>query len=158
MIINVYDVRAIALLGPCAHRIWKIIASQRGGRCRRLVFVLLARSAQGGCLYCFSGALTALYIYGVPSCLLALVWHTLAFILVLYVCVVRLVGCSFFRGKLLVKHLQRLFSVHLHHQEPYEPESKTLPTIFGHYVQPLSGGFKTSHNAIHKAEILQYSA
>ncbi len=94
---------------------------------------------------------------GVPSCLLAFVWHTLAFILVLYVCVVRIVGCSFFREKLLVKRLQGLFSAHLHHQEPHEPEPKALPTVFGHYVLPLSGGFKTSHNAIHKAEILQYS-
>ena len=81
-----------------------------------------------------------------------------AFILVLYVCVVRLVGCSFFREKLLAKRLQGLFSAHLHSQEPHEPEPKALPTVFGHYVLPLSGGFKTSQNAIHKTEILQYSA
>ena len=84
--------------------------------------------------------------------------HTLAFILVLHVCVVRIVGCSFLREKLLVKRLQGLFSPHLNNQEPNESEPKALPMVFGHYVLPLSGGFKTSHNAIHKAEILQYSA
>ena len=148
----------MVLLGPCAHRIWKIIASQRGGGCRRLVFVLLARSAPRWLFLLFFGRAYRPIYKGVPPCLLAFAWHTLAFILVLYVCVVRLVGCSFFREKLLVKRLQGLFSAHLHHQEPHEPEPKALPTVFGHYVLPLSGGFKTSHNAIHKTEILQYSA
>jgi len=30
LIINVYDVRAIALLGPCAHRIWKSLLASEG--------------------------------------------------------------------------------------------------------------------------------
>ena len=147
-----------ALLGPCAHRIWKSLLASEGAEVGGWCSFYLPVLPQGGCFYCFRARLSP-YIYkGVPSCLLAFVWHTLAFILVLYACVVRLVGCSFFREKLLVKRLQGLFSAHLHHQEPHEPEPKALPTVFGHYVLPLSGGFKTSHNAIHKAEILQYSA
>ena len=151
--------RAMVLLGPCAHRIWKFIASQRGGRCRRLVFVLLARSAPRWLVLLFSGAFIALYIYKVCHRACRHLNGTCWPLFLYYMSVLcGLLVAPFLCEWLLFKCLQGLFSPHLHHQEPYEPESKTLPTVFGHYVQPLSGGFKTSHNTIHKAEILQYSA
>ena len=128
------------------------------GRWRRLVLVLLARSAPRRLSLLFFGrAYCPIYI----RCAIVLVGICMAHVSLcsyyIRLCWATLLAFPFSEW-LLVKRLQGLFSPHFNDQEPYELEPKALPTVFGHHVLSLSCGFKTSHNTIHKAEILQYSA